>query len=1169
MCKRCIWLIVSVIALALFTGLAQGQTVFVNFQTAASDTPEGYLPDSGQAFGDRGNGYSYGWSRDISADSRDRNGANSPDQRWDTLIHLEKGEDAIWEIELENGLYNIYIVAGDAGYTDQTNNFTVEGVIVEDPDGQAGNFDELNVTVTVADGRLTLTTADGSSNSKICFIDIVLAMAPEAARTPNPEDEATDVLRDLTVGWEPGDGVSAHDVYLGTSFDDVNMASRANPMDLLISQGQTATSLDVGRLEFGQTYYWRVDEVLAADGSIYHGDIWSFTVEPSMYAIENVVTSTNTTSDPGLGLENTVNGSGLNAEGQHSTISTDMWLGLPAGEEPLWIQYEFDQVYKLAEMLVWNYNVQFEPVLGFGLQNVTIEYSADGATWTALGDVEFAQATAREGYEANTTVDFGGDAVKMVKITINSNFGSLAQYGLGEVRFMHVPATAREPQPAAEASDIDVDSVLTWRPGREAASHDVYLGTDDDELALAGSVGDASFAPADLDFGTTYYWKVDEVNEAEAISVWPGPVWSFVAQEYATVDDFESYTDDEGSRIYEFWIDGWINETGSTVGYLEEPFAEQVIVNSGTQSMPLQYDNSNAPFYSESESDLGTVDLTANGADRLRLFFRGNPPELLEQADGSIVIGAAGADIWGTADECRFAFKTLTGDGEIIARVDSIDNAVDLWAKVGVMIRETADAGSRNTFMAMTAGNGGGATFQQRPANNVDSTSQHTLPGNPFALPYYVKLTRVGNDFTGSISPDGVTWQQAGDSVSVQMAGSVLVGLAVTSHSAGNAVSATFSEVATTGTVTGSWEVETMGVEMAANDPEPVYLALEDTSGRTQVVVHPDPAATAAAAWTEWSIPLSELTGINPASVRTMFIGVGDRDNPSAGGAGIIYVDDIEYGRPAPEPVPEPSYIYDGTALDDVWNHDNGSDEWDGTGPGEGRPGGVAALVEDDVTFLRVQDTGDPRDYDLGDPGSNRKIYLTRATDAALDGLSLEFCIRVATSAPLDDMHPDGGAGIEPWPAEGIAYHVRDGGKGMISVGEAELGVISFSLARGGQPGLEDVTGDVLVMNNLAGAAPSGDVDTEDTAATIVAKNWIAVDDATQWNTVAVDIVAGGAGTHTLTVSVNGGEAQTFDVTAGDGLEGEGSYLALGSSGTGGITAFDLDYVSYVLPDAQ
>jgi len=325
------------------------------------------------------------------------------------------------------------------------------------------------------------------------------------------------------------------------------------------------------------------------------------------------------------------------------------------------------------------------------------------------------------------------------------------------------------------------------------------------------------------------------------------------------IDDFESYTDDEGNRIYEFWIDGFgVNDNGSQVGHLEAPFAETSTVHSGSQSMPLFYDNASGATISEAMRDLGGLNLEANGAEALQLFFRGNPVDFLERADGSIVIGAAGADIWGTADECRFVYKSLNGDGEIVARVDSIENAVNAWAKAGVMIRETTDAGARNAFMAMTGGDGGGATWQQRLANSVASQSSHTLPGNPFATPYYVKVTRVGNSFSGFISPDGVTWQQAGDTIDVEMMGAVLVGMAVTSHESDNA-------------------------------------------GKLQTITHPDAAAVGAASWTEWAIPLSDLTGINTGNIKTMYIGIG----PSAGGTGTLYIDDIGYGRPLPEPAPE------------------------------------------------------------------------------------------------------------------------------------------------------------------------------------------------------------------------------------------------------------------------
>ncbi len=92
-------------------------------------------------------------------------------------------------------------------------------MVIVDPDGQVGNFDELTATVTVADGRLTLQPAAGSSNSKICFIDIILAIAPEAARSPSPAKEATDVPREVVISWAPGEGVTGHDVYFGTNFD--------------------------------------------------------------------------------------------------------------------------------------------------------------------------------------------------------------------------------------------------------------------------------------------------------------------------------------------------------------------------------------------------------------------------------------------------------------------------------------------------------------------------------------------------------------------------------------------------------------------------------------------------------------------------------------------------------------------------------------------------------------------------------------------------------------------------------------------------------------------------------------------------------------------------------------------------------------------------------------
>ena len=125
-------------------------------------------------------------------------------------------------------------------------------------------------------------------------------------------------------------------------------------------------------------------------------------------------------------------------------------------------------------------------------------------------------------------------------------------------------------------------------------------------------------------------------------------------------------------------------------------------------------------------------------------------------------------------------------------------------------------------------------------------------------------------------------------------------------------------------------------------------------------------------------------------------------------------------------------------ALGGAWDHTNGSDAWDGTGIGVGIPGGASALTEGNTDYLRIQDTGDPRDYDSpagewGNP-SNRKIWFAHQIDFGLDGARLEFRARIATGAPLDMAHPDGGGGIQAWPAGGIGAPVANNGKGHLAL---------------------------------------------------------------------------------------------------------------------------------------
>jgi len=380
-----------------------------------------------------------------------------------------------------------------------------------------------------------------------------------------------------------------------------------------------------------------------------------------------------------------------------------------------------------------------------------------------------------------------------------------------------------------------------------------------------------------------------------------GDLWSFTAREYAVVEDFESYTDDEGNCIYETWVDGWTNNTGSVVGYLQAPFAEQTIVHGGKQSMPLEYNNVKTPYYSETERTWDKAqNWTGNGADTLVLYFQGRAVSFLERADGGIVMGGGGTDIWNSADQFRFACKRLTGNGAIIAKVESVGNT-DPWAKGGVMIRESLDPGAR--FAAVYATPGNGVRYQARllaAGAATSDTSVATPEQIALKTPVWVKIERTGASFSCFYSTDGVKWTaMPWNPQAVNMSGTIYIGLAVTSHNANAATTAEFSNVSTTGGVTGSWEVAAIGVAQPANDAAPLYVTVRDSAGKSKVVTHPDPAATTLANWQEWRIPLSQFTGVNLAGVKKVAIGVGDPASPAAGGAGRLYIDDIGFGSPA------------------------------------------------------------------------------------------------------------------------------------------------------------------------------------------------------------------------------------------------------------------------------
>jgi hypothetical protein len=158
--------------------LSPSLSTLVNFQPAEVAVPEGYLPDGGAAFGLRGNGERYGWNADNAAQARVRGSPTSPDQRYDTLTHLQKpaNPDAVWEIAVPDGTYTVRVVAGDPVFLDSVYRLDVEGVTtVSGTPTDAAQWLEGTSTVTVTDGRLTLSNGAGAVNNKICFVEIVAA----------------------------------------------------------------------------------------------------------------------------------------------------------------------------------------------------------------------------------------------------------------------------------------------------------------------------------------------------------------------------------------------------------------------------------------------------------------------------------------------------------------------------------------------------------------------------------------------------------------------------------------------------------------------------------------------------------------------------------------------------------------------------------------------------------------------------------------------------------------------------------------------------------------------------------------------------------------------------------------------------------------------------------
>jgi hypothetical protein len=790
------------------------------------------------------------------------------------------------------------------------------------------------------------------------------------ASNPFPANGTRFVDPNVTLTWTAGAGSTAHHVYLGDNLQNVQAGTGDADKGTV-----DANAFTPGTLEYGKTYYWRVNEFDGTD--TYTGEVWFFRTLPEIKITNpNLVgwwkldegEGTVVLDWSGNGNHGTIYGGAEWVEGYDGGAlgfdGQDDYVELPIGSLinsltnstfAIWANFvniggnwvrlwDFGtgtnvnmfltpcmatagaMRFAITDSNLYNENqMTATATLPSGWHHVTVTIDPGKTTHTLYLDGQIAaentSATNTPSSLGNTTRNWLGRSQYSGD---NYYSGSLDdfkifKYVLTQAEISEImksdPLPARYPKPANKTlTDVERASLLSWTPGEKAAQHDVYLGTN--ALAVEGAdTSDTSglyrsrqdpnsFSPAEgVEPGQTYYWRIDEVNTDATISV--GRIWSFTVAEYLIVDDFEEY-DDLDNRIYYAWEDYYVNNTGMTVGYFDPPFAEQDIVHSGSQAMYMRYDNDGTVnegtsleqagtlLYSEAQCEWADAqDWTRKGVNSLMLWFRGEPGSVGSFTEGPpITMTAIGTDITGTSDQFHFAYKQLSGEGSIIAKVLSIENTNSL-AKAGVMIRQALTADSPYAMIAAMPANR--VSFQRRfsTAGTTQSTSRAGV-----TVPRWLKLTRAGNTFTAYHSANGTSWTTVGTPAEISMLVDVYVGLCLTSRNVDAICTAEFSDVTITGTVTGDWQSQDIGLEV--NAPEQLYVALEDSAGNSAVVNNPDPAATTIDTWTQWDILLTDFTGVDLQAIKKMSIGVGDPSSPDSqlGGAGDLYIDDIGLNLP-------------------------------------------------------------------------------------------------------------------------------------------------------------------------------------------------------------------------------------------------------------------------------
>jgi hypothetical protein len=468
-------------------------------------------------------------------------------------------------------------------------------------------------------------------------------LGPKAVN-PNPSDGARGVDPNTVLSWSPGKDADSHDVYLGTDFDDVNDAA---PGSSEYMGNYDVNTFDPCGLDLDTIYYWRIDEISPSGTA--KGDVWSFTtwIEPNLVSWwkfdegsgtiaydsagdnDGTVYGATWTTGP-IGGALSFDGSGDYVALSSFTVSTN------SGTIALWFKTSANfsgnyggQGYLISQNSQY---VGYLTVAGDG----TVPYWIIGETNTQDDYFVDVEGAAPVGAWNHVAVSFDNKTAKTylngvlirTKSVTNSSLtldrigGRISEFFNGEIddtRFYDRALSAEEiwqlyqqgfgpkavnPNPPDGAADVDPNTVLSWSPGKDADSHDVYLGTDFDDVNDAtpgsgeymGNYDVNTFDPCDLDFMTTYYWRIDEISPSDTTK---GDVWSFTTWEEPNLPNpvnwwkfdegsgtiaYDSAGDNDGTVYGATWttgqIDGALSFDGSGDYVALSNFT--VSTNSGT-----------------------------------------------------------------------------------------------------------------------------------------------------------------------------------------------------------------------------------------------------------------------------------------------------------------------------------------------------------------------------------------------------------------------------------------------------------------------------------------------------------------------------------------------------------------------------------------------------------